>query len=37
MKAWKQVDQSKIAEFTRNNPDTWAIVQSVLEMRTHGE
>lgn len=35
MKAWKQVDQSKIAEFTRNNPDTWEVVQRVLEMRTH--
>ena len=37
MKSWKQVDQSKVSEFTRNNPDTWDIVQWVLEMRTHGE
>ncbi len=33
MKAWSARDVTKDAEFVKNYPDTWRIVQAVMELR----
>lgn len=37
MRAWHNRDVTKDGEFVKNYPDTWKIIQAVMELRRHGE